>query len=336
MTVEQQASAIERAAKLIFDARNVIISAGAGMSVDSGLPDYRGTKGFWRAYPVFSDMGVSFEALSQPQWFELDPALAWGFSAHCTQLYDRTVPHDGYHVLRRLETAHGKRTEVFTSNVDDAFVKTGFGRDQVYECHGTFRLLQCTSDACAAQHGPWEAKDAVLKLPVDDRTVRVTDKAALPTCPRCGELARPNVLFFEDPRYAIVDNLRRQRASERSVLAMLHTAPTVVIECGSGPTVPTVRRFGEYCHDAGAAFVRINLREAELPERMRGAENAVALEMTCADALCQIEARVKALAAAAQEPAGPSAPTTAEDASPTLEAAGLNPFERLREDALIV
>ena len=53
--------------------------SGAGMGVDSGLPDFRGQHGFWRAYPAIAGLGLSFEEMANPAWFKRDPHLAWAF-----------------------------------------------------------------------------------------------------------------------------------------------------------------------------------------------------------------------------------------------------------------
>jgi len=52
---------IERAAAALREADALLVGAGTGMGVDSGLPDFRGTEGFWRAYPVIAKLGLSFE-----------------------------------------------------------------------------------------------------------------------------------------------------------------------------------------------------------------------------------------------------------------------------------
>ncbi len=57
---------IDRIKKIIADADAVIITAGAGMGVDSGLPDFRGDLGFWKAYPLLRDKNLSFEDMANP------------------------------------------------------------------------------------------------------------------------------------------------------------------------------------------------------------------------------------------------------------------------------
>nr|VFK03587.1 MAG: Sir2 family protein [Candidatus Kentron sp. H]VFK03900.1 MAG: Sir2 family protein [Candidatus Kentron sp. H]VFK06621.1 MAG: Sir2 family protein [Candidatus Kentron sp. H] len=96
---------ILHAAKQISRAEAILIGAGAGMGVDSGLPDFRGNEGFWRAYPPLKRLGLSFVSMANPLWLETDPALAWGFYGHRLHLYRDTVPHAGFQILRGcLET----------------------------------------------------------------------------------------------------------------------------------------------------------------------------------------------------------------------------------------
>ena len=60
---------IDRIKKIITESDAIIIAAGAGMGVDSGLPDFRGDLGFWRAYPLLREKNLSFEDMANPQWF---------------------------------------------------------------------------------------------------------------------------------------------------------------------------------------------------------------------------------------------------------------------------
>src|SRR6185369_1825811 len=93
------ADLIARAARAIASADALVIGAGAGMGVDSGLPDFRGNQGFWRAYPVYEKLGLSFSSMANPRWFRTDPEMAWGFYGHRLGLYRNTMPHPGFSTL---------------------------------------------------------------------------------------------------------------------------------------------------------------------------------------------------------------------------------------------
>lgn len=180
---------LERAATLIADADALLICAGAGMGVDSGLPDFRGSEGFWQAYPPYARLGLNFAELADPRHFADDPELAWGFYGHRLHLYRRTVPHEGFRLLREWGEARPGGVHVFTSNVDGQFQKAGFG--QVAEVHGSIHHLQCLA-RCGDDI--WPADD--VEVDVDEDTMRA--RPPLPSCLRCGGPARPNILMFGD------------------------------------------------------------------------------------------------------------------------------------------
>ncbi len=255
--------------------------AGAGMGVDSGLPDFRGPEGFWRAYPPYRLLGLRFEELADPVHFADDPELAWGFYGHRLELYRRTEPHAGFAVLR--EWAKRWPTRVFTSNVDGQFQRAGFPEDSVTECHGTIHVLQCTAH-CGQQ--PWPADDVTVS--VDPETMRA--RPPLPSCPACRSLARPNILMFGDADW-VPDRTQRQLRAHTPWRRELHAArvPLTVIEIGAGTAIPTVRREAELAGAASGALVRINLRE---PGVRHG--RGVGLACSAATGLTALAARVDA------------------------------------------
>jgi NAD-dependent SIR2 family protein deacetylase len=226
------------------------------MGVDSGLPDFRGDEGFWRAYPVLQRLGLSFRDLANPEWFETDPRLAWGFYGHRFNLYRTTTPHEGH---ARLLWALGDRSSfAYTSNVDGQLLKAGWNPRQIVECHGRIRVLQCVS-GCGEV--PWIASPT--RILVNAETLRA--EGPLPECPNCGGLARPNVLMFGDCAW----DERVTEAQEERFSAWLRRHPPsrkmVVIECGAGTAIPSVRRMSERLQREGATLIRINPREAHGP-----------------------------------------------------------------------
>jgi len=144
--MEPWQDAAARAAAAVSAADALLVTAGAGMGVDSGLPDFRGDAGFWKAYPAYAHLGLSFVDLANPRWFEHDAHLAWGFYGHRLNLYRATKPHAGFGVLRRWAAERPAGAFVFTSNVDDQFQRAGFDPERIVECHGTIETWQCTRD----------------------------------------------------------------------------------------------------------------------------------------------------------------------------------------------
>src|SRR3954470_12034751 len=117
---------IKRAVAAVKAADALLITAGAGMGVDSGLPDFRGTEGFWNAYPAIARLGLSFEQVANPAWFWKSPHMAWAFYGHRLNLYRATTPHPGFGQLKELGSKMANGCFVYTSNVDGHFQKAGF------------------------------------------------------------------------------------------------------------------------------------------------------------------------------------------------------------------
>lgn len=246
---------IEAAARAIENADVLLFTAGAGLGVDSGLPDFRGDEGFWNAYPPLRELNISFAQMANPRWFSTDPTLAWGFYGHRQNLYRTTEPHDGFQVLRKWAQSKSGGTFVFTSNVDGQFRKAGFDENCIVECHGSIHHLQCAAPCCDAI---WRADD--LKIEVDENTFRATGE--LPRCPRCSAVARPNILMFGDGAW-LKNRTSAQQQRENAWLRNLKNARLCIIECGAGTAIPSVRFHGEnLASTRNATLVRINLREA--------------------------------------------------------------------------
>lgn len=243
----------------------LVVAAGAGMGVDSGLPDFRGDSGFWKAYPALAAAKVSFSQIASPATFRSDPRLAWGFYGHRLNLYRNTVPHTGFGLILDLAEKLNIQVGVFTSNVDGQFQKAGFPDERIHECHGSLNWLQC-SQPCG--HHVWSADD--LQPDVDEQLCRW--RGELPVCPLCGSLARPNVLMFGDGQW-VEDRTAKQADSLHTWLGKFERP--LIIEIGAGTTIPSVREFSEQtlAHMNGW-LIRINPRECEVHQ-----PHAVSLSM---------------------------------------------------------
>jgi NAD-dependent SIR2 family protein deacetylase len=250
--------ALDQAARTIADSGAILIGAGAGMGVDSGLPDFRGDQGFWRAYPPYERLGLNYVSLANPRWFADGPTLAWGVYGHRMELYRRTAPHNGFAILRSWTDRMRQGGFVFTSNVDGHFGQAGFAAEQIVEVHGSFEGMQCTNE-CGIGIFP----GSFVEVEVDPETMRAVGR--LPGCPECGALARPNILMFGDFEWEPARTEAQMRRM-RSWLGRLDGANLAVIECGAGQGVPTVRVTCErIAREYGGTLIRINTREPEVP-----------------------------------------------------------------------
>ena len=264
---------LDLAAHYLRQADALLVTAGAGLGVDSGLPDFRGNEGFWRAYPALAEAGLEFTRIASPRAFRTQPEVAWGFYGHRLALYRATRPHAGFAWLR----SRG-RVQVFTSNVDGQFQLAGFAPDAIVECHGSIHHLQCL-DRCT--DAIWSAEG--FQPDVDPATCRLRN--AMPRCPHCGGLARPNILMFSDGEW-ISRRSDEQAARMESWLAQAERL--TVVEIGAGTAIPWVRHVGErLVRQRKARLVRINPREPQVPPG-----ESVGVALTGREALEELASRL--------------------------------------------
>jgi NAD-dependent deacetylase len=164
-----------RAAALVRDARRVVALTGAGISTDSGIPDFRGPQGIWTLNP-------KAERTSSLQHYLNDPevrALAWQSRLH-SPAWD-AQPNAGHRALVRLE-ALGRLDTLVTQNIDELHQVAGSSADRVVEVHGTMRRAVCWS--C---HREW---------PMAVFLDRVRRGETDPPCPVCGGIVKSATISF--------------------------------------------------------------------------------------------------------------------------------------------
>ena len=265
----------QRAAKAIREADGLLIAAGAGMGVDSGLPDFRGKNGFWKAYPALGKVNIEFHRIASPEAFVSMPNRAWGFYGHRLKLYRDTVPHDGFHLLREMDEKLQQGVFVYTSNVDGQFQKAGFPENKVCEIHGSIHYLQCLNHCSST----WSADK--FHPEVDVEQCRLT--SPLPVCPDCHELARPQIMMFNDWRF-IMDRVEHQQRQFEAWNAQVKNL--VTIEIGAGTNLPSIRRFAEFSNKG--FLIRINPTDARISRAYN--KQGVSLQVGALEALRGIAA----------------------------------------------
>jgi len=264
-----------QAAEYIKEADSIIIAAGAGMGVDSGLPDFRGNEGFWKAYPALAKARLDFSEVASPATFNRDIKLAWGFYGHRLALYRNTIPHHGFEILKRWGESKPNGYNIFTSNVDGQFQKAGFDPHRIYECHGSIHHLQCL-EPCVED--VWSAE--AFKPEVNAEQCLLTNIP--PHCPKCGDYARPNILMFGDWGWV---RTRSKRQAEQLNTWLAQTINPVIIELGAGTHIPSVRDFShKVVTKHNGKLIRINPRESEVETK-----NSIGLTCGAKDALLAID-----------------------------------------------
>ncbi|WP_027779924.1 SIR2 family NAD-dependent protein deacylase [Paraburkholderia caledonica] len=263
-------SELKRASEWLRNADGIVIAAGAGMSVDSGLPDFRGTHGLWTSLLPAGMTERDVGSLTQGDCFLDRPVEAWQFYGRAFQVCRQLTPHRGYAMLARWARRVANGAFVFTSNVDGHFQAAGYDEARVLECHGTMNFMQCGKPCGAAI---WPSDSTMANVDPDALTL-----STLPRCPHCGHVARPNFLLFDDHHWV---EKRTAAQWERMGTWLRAVKRPVVIELGAGTAVPSVRMFAE---SVRGPLIRIN------PEEYDVAGEGVGLQGTALDVLDALDA----------------------------------------------
>jgi NAD-dependent deacetylase len=168
---------VDTLAELVGRERPCVVLTGAGISTESGIPDFRSPSGIWAQYDPLEY--ATIEA------FRADPAKVWDFYGRRLAVLGTAEPNDGHRALAELER-RGWVQAVITQNIDRLHERAG--SCALVEVHGSIRTSSCLS--CGTVAG---FDDVVELLPV-------------PACPTCGSVLKPDVVMFGEllPEAAIV------------------------------------------------------------------------------------------------------------------------------------
>jgi NAD-dependent deacetylase len=207
---------VDRLAALVRERGPCVVLTGAGVSTESGVPDFRSPTGIWAQFDPFEYGSIDA--------FRADPAKVWSFYAPRFSMLTEAEPNDAHRALADLER-RGFARAVVTQNIDLLHERAGSG--EVVEVHGSIRTSSCPD--CGATYPLAE----VLEL---------LDGATAPACIRCGAIVKPDVVFFGEllPARAI------ERAFElaREATLMLVVGSTLEVQPVAGLPLETLRAGG--------------------------------------------------------------------------------------------
>jgi NAD-dependent deacetylase len=252
---------VARLAELFAARRPCIVLTGAGISTESGIPDFRSEEGIWARYDPAEVAHIDA--------FRRDPARVWEFYAPRVEALAHAQPNAGHRALAELEE-QGWIRAVVTQNVDGLHQRAG-SRD-VVEMHGSVREAACLH--CGIRVA---MEDAVADLP-------------LPPCPECGEVLKPGVVMFGEllPAGALerAQGLAREAELLLVVGSALEVHPVAALPgetLAAGGAIAIVNRGGtpwdsraEAVIDAGAGktlgalTAALAMVESDGPRRSRG------------------------------------------------------------------
>jgi NAD-dependent deacetylase len=162
--------AIRELAALLRERPPVVVLTGAGISTESGIPDFRSATGIWAQYDPMEYATI--------RAFRRDPVKVWEFYALRFSVLTKAEPNAGHRALAELES-RGLVEAIVTQNIDGLHQRAG--SRQVLEVHGSIRTASCLE--CGEQ----------VSL---EEVVASLRAGAAPPCPRCGAILKPDVVMF--------------------------------------------------------------------------------------------------------------------------------------------
>ena len=236
----------EKVADLIINAKKIVVFTGAGISTESGIPDFRSPGGIWSRFDPDDftyQKFISDPEARRKQWQMLGEGL----------LTTMAKPNPAHYAIAELYRL-GKLDCVITQNVDNLHQKAGVPTERVFELHGNMQLAACLS--CGRQY------------PFDQIKARLDKGEEIPDCEVCHGLLKPNAVFFGEPLPQEVLGEATHRSSSCDLFIVI----------GSTLIVYPAAYMPIYAHQAGAKLVIINLsstpmdREATVLIRARAGE----------------------------------------------------------------
>lgn len=225
--------AIQEVAEKIAAGRKNVALTGAGISVESGVPDFRSPGGLWERFDPMEY--ASIEA------FEADPVKVWQMLAEMSRVLEAAAPNPAHLALARLE-ALGRLAGVITQNIDN--LHRAAGSQQVVEYHGNASRLICLS--CGVRQDALDAR----------RRMQAAGDEGPPRCPHCDRVLKPDAVFFGEPIPAEPGRLAMELSSEPDVFMVVGTSGMVA----PASYLPVVAK------KTGGLIVEINPEQTPLSE----------------------------------------------------------------------
>ena len=225
--------ALERAGELLAAARRVVVLTGAGISTDSGIPDFRGPQGVWTKNPKAERMSSLTHYLNDPEVRE----LSW--QSRLANPAWHAEPNVGHRALVDLERT-GRMHTLVTQNIDELHQRAGSSPERIVEVHGTMRRALCWS--C---RGQWPMEVFLDRVRAGERD---------PGCPECGGIVKSATISFGQ---SLVE-ADIARAMDAAALA------DVLLCIGTTLAVGPVNQMVPVAVRAGAAVVVVNGEPTEM------------------------------------------------------------------------
>jgi NAD-dependent deacetylase len=222
----------DKVAELILESRRLVIFTGAGISTESGIPDFRGPKGLWTRFDQDDftiDKFLANPEIRRKQWYIFREGL----------LSDKASPNAAHIAVAELHRM-GRLDCVITQNIDNLHQKAGVPDEKVFELHGNMKWAICL--------------DCGRRFPFEEIRSRIDAGEEIPDCPACHGTLKPDIVMFGEalPYRVLEEAGLRSRAAD---LFMVIGSTLVVYPAAYMPM---------YAVQSGAKLVIINIGDTPM------------------------------------------------------------------------
>ena len=238
----------------------VAVLTGAGISAESGIPTFRGKDGYW----TIGAQEYHPQQMATNQMFQIKPWEVWQWYLYRLGVCQAAGPNKAHEAVAKLEELFGDRFTLITQNVDGLHLQAGNSLERTCQIHGNIAYMRCAKD-CTTELFPIPEG---LTHTDKDSPVAEDEKAKL-TCPKCGEMSRPHVLWFDE---YYDEELYR---FESSIQAAAMTDCLIVIGTSGATNLPM--KVGTLCASRGILVIDINPSENPFARMAKGSPLGFAL-----------------------------------------------------------
>lgn len=253
--------------------RKISFLVGAGLSVDSGIPVFRGEDGYW------TDGSINYtpQEIGTYRMFQVNANEVWRWYLYRLSVCNNAKPNKGHILLAKIEKKLDDRFSLISQNVDGLHFRDESKINNLFLIHGDLRFMRC-SEECSKEL--FEIPSTLLKEDRTRKTPLTFAETKLLICPNCGEMTRPHVLwfdeFYDDTFYHLAKVLRI--AKQTGILFVIGTSgatnlPKRIVK-------NTIRRQG--------VVIDVNPNDNEFTDHFKRLKNGYSVKMRGTEFLLEL------------------------------------------------
>jgi NAD-dependent deacetylase len=256
--------------------KQITILTGAGISAESGIPTFRGPEGYW----TVGAKEYHPQEMATYAMFTKHPDEVWQWYLYRLSVCLDAEPNQAHLALVEIEQILQDRFTLITQNVDNLHIRAGNNPERTFQIHGNIFFMRCVN----------ECQQSLVALPQElfprdkDQPLSVEDKSLL-SCPDCGAVTRPHVLWFDE-------SYDEHYFKFESAMAVAEKTDVLIIAGTSGATT-LPNHVANMVYQNKGAIIDINIEENSFTKLALNSNHGEFLNMSCSKGFAKILTAIK-------------------------------------------